>query len=113
VTLLEVDLLGKTSDSVLMVDDELDMEETPTTVDVEERTVDCEEFVVVGAGLVATPPAVDVADVVTELEGPVETGPGLVIACVGEDTRELLDGESIRHEQAELTAVGLSKQFSR
>jgi hypothetical protein len=36
-TLLAVDVLGKTSDSALIVDDEPDMEETPTTVDVEGR----------------------------------------------------------------------------
>jgi hypothetical protein len=113
VTLLAVDVLGKTSDAALIVDDEPDTEEKPTTVDIEGRREDHEEFVVVGGGLAATRPAVDVADVITELEGPVETGPGLVIACVREDTRELLDGESIRQEHAELTAVGLPEQFSR
>jgi hypothetical protein len=111
--LLAVDVLGKTSDSALIVDVEHDMEETPTTVDVKRRIEDREEFVVVGAELVAAPPAVDVADVIIELDELVETGPGLVIACVGEDTRELLDGESIRQEHAELTAVGLPAQFSR
>jgi hypothetical protein len=111
--LLAVDVLGKTSDSALIVDDEPDMEETPTTVDVEGRIEDSEELVVVCAGLVATLPAVDVADVITELKELVETGPGLVIACVGEDIRELLDGESIRQEHAELAAAGLPAQFSR
>ena len=111
--LLAVDVLGKTSDSALIVDVEHDMEETPTTVDVKRRIEDREEFVVVGAEPVAAPPAVDVADVIIELDELVETGPGLVIACVGEDTRELLDGESIRQEHAELTAVGLPAQFSR
>jgi hypothetical protein len=41
-TLLAVDVLGKTPDSALIVDDEPDMEETPTTVDVEGRIEDCE-----------------------------------------------------------------------
>jgi hypothetical protein len=113
VPLLAVDGLGKTLDSVLIVDAEPDAEETPTIVDVEGRTEDREEFVVVSAGLVADPPAVNVADVITELDRPVTTGPGLVIACVGEDIRELPDGESIRQEHAELTAVGLPEQFSR
>jgi hypothetical protein len=63
--------------------------------------------------LLAASSVVDVADVITELEELVETGPGLVNACVGEEAREMVGAESIRQEHAELTAVGLSAQFSR